>query len=1108
MPPKKTSDDEIISAGLAIEVLNEVKYGGKSREPATAMMPFEGGPDLDESMSPAGVFKEFLKGQPAETADADPSLSDTTLEDAWKFVSVPWKTFLLGGPSEVFTSKKGGHYPGLAGVYDTGRRAVEATGLPEALNKGGVDMGLLDEGSLSRTVFTDPFLMGAVGKTAAKEFAGTVAGEMFGGWAAPKVAAAKNVARWGLDKSAKAVSGTKAGKEVGEMVNLAPELLEKYKGLRDASRARWTSMYDLMEDAIWNKARTKGFPFKGDIRDWVAKNAQTNRARYGNAFADAQMDVYSARAVARLNTLPVAKKIRANVPESEYLALSRYMRPRVVGETPVWPKGLSDDLKGTLDEVTASIDAKMAERVDLHMGSPEVHAEYRGNWYPRRFADRKFVSEKTQKLGPAKETHFARDAYGVRVKMSKEEAETLMKGTGGEGSALGRTDLVKGRAELDPIYSGQKGNVSLVKFSPKAYGSEEAARLARDEFAKRATNVKYKVMEKYDPFTEKQLAELGELKDPAVNIFEAQAQLEISNAKGRFYRVLSRDPEMALTPENAAKLGKNWKPIPESMRWGELSGMHVDPAVYRNITEFESTLVGPGMKVYKHVIRNMKAAKTIWAPATTTRNFFSNVPFSFMADATAPWAGGFHNYKYYREGWKALFADSGKLAEELVRKGISGTQFTDVELKVLEPLFRGSSAPGVSGWGNRVAEVLNRAPYMKNSVLTEGAAAEKVGAFYNLMDTMYRAGIYTKARRAWGMSPELASAHVNKFTPNYLEVGNAVRMSREHPLGGLFVSFPSESVRILRNGIRERPLKTALATGGAMGIYSAVHKGLTGMSDSQYQAIRQDGPMTVAWPTKDDDGNVQHFPLDYWSPWGWIQSGIMGNKYTRREEQEAGLTGMERNVYRFGDFVTPFALSNPAFTIPAGIVGGRDTFTKRKIQQEGQNWFGAYGKWLLRTALPELTPGVGRKAEMLGNLMSGRKGYKGEEYDTGDTLLNAFAGVNRRPYNAALEVERWSGQADWATKEMTTQFNRFDKMLHDEQIFPDEHEDLMRNVAKKYVGIIRSAKIRLYLGQLVQAERDLKEGRQPRVDIEKLEQALSDTREEKDFAGLQAKIDE
>ncbi len=104
------------------------------------------------------------------------------------------------------------------------------------------------------------------------------------------------------------------------------------------------------------------------------------------------------------------------------------------------------------------------------------------------------------------------------------------------------------------------------------------------------------------------------------------------------------------------------------------------------------------------------------------RNFFGNVPFSVLADCTAPWAGGLHNYKYYREGFQALLKREGPLYEEMVRKGIIGTQYGDAELRVFAPLFESMEAPGAIGMGRRVVNVMNRFPYTNGHLLISPSA--------------------------------------------------------------------------------------------------------------------------------------------------------------------------------------------------------------------------------------------------------------------------------------------------------------------------------------------------------------------------------------------------
>jgi hypothetical protein len=1178
----------------AVEVLNRVEYGGGTREPASGMTPFEMSDveDKDSRASPLDVWLEAIPAleeirddvteelKPMPWKDffdiAGMGLGEVGSEVAESNVGKPWKTLLFGGEGEVFGGPKGSRFPGYLGVYNMGAEGLEWTGLPQWLHDEQLDMGLLEEGTTSRALLTDPFLlaMGAkpfVPKQVSTALMSTKAGVL--NPVVPTPVIAERMAKAGFTpeavskvkeafapamKASRAVARQSVGlrnlarwamkgDESGAVLNPYDEFLKVAGKSRTGTKGLYGRSWEYMEDLIWNRARTKNLRlFKGGIRDWAAKNFMTARAQYGPAYADGLQDIYSARSLAQFEVKPAAARLKEIVPEEFYRDVSRYMRPRVVGAAKVWPTDVSLEAKRILDEMAPLIDDLGREAVELRGLSPAAWAEYRGNYYPRRFMDKAFYQEGTKAaVAPAKRTFFAKDAYGVRVKMTKEEAEALMKGTGGaqlpleqqmkprmeaveewwdtltkgekrkvlphpghgkkatmewgslepeewddiarawdrlegppktpaenklnevfrnleeagvlenrigpeaaRGSALQKTDLIKGRAELDPMYSGQKGAITLVKFGDDA--GDATGKALADEFAKRAKNAGYKIHSRFDPLPDDVLRELGEIEDPAANLFEAIAQGRIRNAKLRFFKTLSEATDAqgkryALTQAEAAKGNvTGWQTIKQEQRWGYLQGMQVRPDVYRDITSFDRTVLTEGQKVWRKLLSEFKSGKTIWSLRTHVRNFFGNVPFSVLADNTAPWAGGFHNYKYYRDAFKALRDKNSPMYREMLEKGIVGTQYGDQELAVFAPIFKAETT-SANGIAQKLARAFDRTPVLgKNSVLTQGKPAEFMARLYNFEDAMYRASTYHKARTAWGMSESEAAAWVNKWYPNYAEVGAGVKKMRLSWWGGPFSSFGAESLRIMHNAMIEKPVRLALVTFGAPYVYSQMAQWELGMSDDEYDEVRGLGPQTVPAPRRSDAGHIQSIPLEYWNPFGPVMTGLSGNRYTEESASQLLMQSLE--------LARPFFFANPVFTAAtAGITmaadgQGIDPFTGRPIRRRGEGFIHAMGGHTYRQFMPGFTPGIpgviegGNEWEKMSDLVQGLNFRGGQKRTLGKTLLDVVAGLGVRERDPRVEKERLQRYINYLEMKENMELSGLDRALKEQSIGQREYD--------------------------------------------------------------------
>jgi hypothetical protein len=206
----------------------------------------------------------------------------------------------------------------------------------------------------------------------------------------------------------------------------------------------------------------------------------------------------------------------------------------------------------------------------------------------------------------------------------------------------------------------------------------------------------------------------------------------------------------------------------------------------------------------------------------------------------------------------------------LVREGRIGTEYFGGDLKQLEADIKGEHP-------SRLGRVLGSLKTVHN----------EVGKVYALEDQIFKMAAYKKYL-AEGMTPKDAAAEVGKWFPDYTDTGRWTRALRNNPLGGPFVSFLDQSIKIAARAAVDRPLRLAsiLAAPGILSMYSAYALGLSPEEKQLLDDNRNYFQPLLPW--RDAYGRVQTVDLMYIMPlandilpqirngvinFGWMLSG-------------------------------------------------------------------------------------------------------------------------------------------------------------------------------------------------------------------------------------------
>lgn len=323
---------------------------------------------------------------------------------------------------------------------------------------------------------------------------------------------------------------------------------------------------------------------------------------------------------------------------------------------------------------------------------------------------------------------------------------------------------------------------------------------------------------------------------------------------------------------------------------GVLAGRYLPKHIAKDVNELTKV---PKLieRWYGAYLQAWKASKTIWNPPTHMRNIFGNFMFTDLAGVAVHDP---RNLKYYKAAMADLIA-KGSDYRLLVREGVIGGEYYGNEVKQILVRMEKGDAPDLALI--KLGQLLH----------------EKLGRLYNAEDQVFKLAAFLKYR-SQGMNAKTAAREVNRWFPNYAELHPWTKKVSRSPVGGPFLAFNEQAIRIVGRAMIRHPLKLAkwAAIPGAMTAFSTYYLGMD--EDEKDLVDSRRSSFEPLLPVRDKDGAVQKLDLRYIIP--------MANELQKIIDLGTGKSGR---------IEVPFLLQNPPLAGWNDLTYNKNLFTGRQI---------------------------------------------------------------------------------------------------------------------------------------------------------------------------------
>lgn len=557
---------------------------------------------------------------------------------------------------------------------------------------------------------------------------------------------------------------------------------------------------------------------------------------------------------------------------------------------------------------------------------------------------------------------------------------------------------------------------TLVKFEKGDVASRDAfvQRLADPEVRKLHGVERKPYLRKIEELTPEQLEEIGQVLDPEIPLATTMYRAR--------RRILQYDFLESLRTMEEPDIGRlvTDEPTPgfvQVERRGPLQGKYLHEQVFDDIeANFGPTPEqGFGRQVWDGFLAGWKLNKTVLSPRTAARQAYS-MPYFFgygglkamkhVPEAMRSMRKGTSAFK----NWDALFTEWGI---------DGGARFTEAEIaKVFNRLkeTKNQKAVSVPFTGREVRFTGRELGQMMSAPWANHNLAKKAARIYNIPDIVTRKALFMHYVDDLKMSPARATLEVNKWTPNYAQVGKSVDVMRKAPLGAPFFTFKAEMYRIQMNALREKPLMFALQMGsnklmqGAAGLALADAMGAFGEDDALLERERKAITMSKgggAMPVfRDSEGRQRVFDNLFVDPNSdsreLLSKGAdymlrtLGSDFRFNEQHD---TDLDSNAFLDAAEAVGFG-SNPSVSIPTKLITGRDPQTGRQLDQ-------SVPMTAAQDILPGMTPFVGRDFNKFAASVAGEQPspYRAKQ-DPFTMAMDSLLGLTLTPFDTDLEKAR------------------------------------------------------------------------------------------------------
>jgi hypothetical protein len=455
-------------------------------------------------------------------------------------------------------------------------------------------------------------------------------------------------------------------------------------------------------------------------------------------------------------------------------------------------------------------------------------------------------------------------------------------------------------------------------------------------------------------------------------------------------------------PEKYKGVARYVKIPKQEVQFGPLAGMHVEKHIYDDM-KGTFTDISDLQKSWRKVFSTWKAGKTIYNPATTTRNFVSNIGLAaVLGDVNfihpRPW-------KELMKSWteaanvKALKTPTDQYAREIMEDTtIYKSSFTQAEIgqdgkdyisKLIESTADLAPSEALATIIKGTAELDPESIGMKREGL------QGLGSYiYDQMEVSMKAVIYKDQRRK-GKSISEAEAKAHHALFDYSDVPPAIRWMRNWY--SPFVTFSFKALPRLAETAVRQPWKLA-AVYGMSYVAGEMAGWLEGEGDEEREWKKAALPdyidrTVLGMPTHyripyvTSNGRDKYLDLSFFLPWG-------------------GATDMSEGALNWvPSYLAP---SNPLVTVPGKLLANKEFFFNNPITMDtdkGGTQFWKIAELLWNEAAPAALDF--KKWDKNMGAVFGHKTLRGDpKYSTWDAMADYMFGIKFRNIDY-MEQSMW-----------------------------------------------------------------------------------------------------
>ena len=562
-------------------------------------------------------------------------------------------------------------------------------------------------------------------------------------------------------------------------------------------------------------------------------------------------------------------------------------------------------------------------------------------------------------------------------------------------------------------------------------------------------------IELWRDFTKSEREMMGEILDARYAIAKTFQILSHDLARGRFFRDISRNREWAraeneVDPETenvmpvqlrqAAKWHEtfeefDWVPVPDTVipgtknvkAWGDLAGMYVRPAVWRNINELDKMNRSGG---WNSLMRSWKLMKTARSPVVHMNNIMSNFMLMDLVDVR------------FRDLKDALysFMEKDDLYWQLHNLGGYESTFATEELRnsisknVLENIRQQQREAG-----SETDAMLSTLSNLGYELFGKAKRADRwMTQAYQAEDEIFRLAIFMR-RLSQGDDPATAAYQAKEQMLNYDIRAPWVNAARRTILP--FISYTYRAVPVIARSLAHRPWKAAKYFTLTQAMNMMAYELAPGDEDEERRTMRSEEqgytwvgtPRMLRMPWRDRNDNPVFLDIRRWIPAGDIFDLHQGQSVI--------------------PIIAPLQASGP-LTMAFEAYLNMDQFTGDPVVQEDTattaDRYRETAKWLWRQWMPSAAwvPGSWHWNSMR-DAMRGGRDILGRPMSVAQASASAF-GVKLRPHDVDLAYHFRGLELQQRKRMLEAQMRQaqqdLDRNLISKRAYNRERDDVMRKM--------------------------------------------------------------